>query len=807
MKRTFPSKGKSVATCELRTEATIEQSKQISIVGSKTSSAAAMIGLAAISTTMGASGILLSEKGGLAAAAELPGVDTNKHELSTRELNTTGVNRPKGLLLQKLTQGYVETEGNTDSEVEATQPQTVLPSEHTLGEQSFFPIELQQKYSQTKARTSEQETLVFSEPKIDKLETNELPPLGSLGKVQAKEPIGKNSQLIDRLTVETNSIQTEPENLSVKNSVKNSVESRYEQYISESVGKSFDKSKEKFLENRDGKSENLVVEEPDLQIATSSELDNNSTAKQVTDSQIDIAQESIKTGGTKLEGAVVIDSDMTSTPVSLVYKVRAGDTLSLIAKENNVSVDSLAKANNIKNLDVIEAAKLLKIPQQQFSESLTLVSSTSSNSTKEELSQPSWETTTNQLNIPEVKVPNLKSNYLSDSVPNLTGAEVAPHSNVQLVSWSEGLDDREHQIHKKSKEFSTSTKLVATDSPKNPLVNKVWPDNPGARESRQNSFSNSQPVQPLPADINTESAELLPAAKSEPQNNPYGNRLRSEISRLREEYNNQKELEDSQKITSEAINIPVPEPWSSEQNLPNNSQVINENNSSRYLQPTYQEEVSRSQTRQWSEEMGTNRPEIRNPATVVKELPLEREIVQSQRSSVMAAAPIGANFNEILNNPSLGKMVSPDLPPLGKADTYLPGGSMQFTGYTWPSKGTLTSGYGWRWGRMHRGIDIAAPTGTPIVAAAPGVVTFANWNSGGYGNLVEIKHPNGSLTVYAHNSQILVREGQKVAQGELIAKMGSTGRSTGPHLHFEIHPTGNGAVNPMALLRSGVAYN
>ncbi|NEO57764.1 MAG: peptidoglycan DD-metalloendopeptidase family protein [Okeania sp. SIO3B5] len=806
MKRTFPSKGKSAATCELSTEATIEQSKQINTVGSKTSSAAAMIGLAAISTTMGAPGILLSGKGDLAAAAELPGVDTNKHELSTRELNTTGVNSPKGLLLQKLTKGYVETEGNTDSEVEATQPETVLPSENTLGEQSFFPIELQQKHSQTKARASEQETLVFSERKIDKLETNELPPLGPLGKVQAKKTIGNNSQLIDQLTVETNSIQTKPENLSTKNSV----ESRYEQYISEPVGKSFDKSKEKFLENRDGKSENLVVEEPALQIATSSELDNSSTAKQVTDSQIDIGQESIKTEGTKLEGAVVIDSDMTSTPVSLVYKVRAGDTLSLIAKENNVSVDALAKANNIKNLDVIEAAKLLKIPQQQFSESSTLVSSTSSNSTKEELSQPSLETTTNQLNIPEVKVPNIKSNYLSDSVPNVTGAEVAPQRSVQLVSWSEGVDDGEHQIHKKPKEFSTSTQLVATDSPKNPLVNKVWPDNLGTRESRQNpvaSSSSSQPVQPLPVDINTESGELLPKAISDRQNNPYANRLRSEISRLRQEYNNQKELEDSQTITSEAINIPVPEPWSSEQNLLNNSQIINENNSSRYLQPTYQEEVNSSQTRQWSEEMEARRPEIRNPATVVKELPLERNISQYQGPSVMAAAPIGANFNEILNNPSLGKMVSPDLPPLGKADTYLPGGSMQFTGYTWPSKGTLTSGYGWRWGRMHRGIDIAAPTGTPIVAAAPGVVTFANWNSGGYGNLVEIKHPNGSLTIYAHNSQILVREGQKVAQGELIAKMGSTGRSTGPHLHFEIHPTGNGAVNPMALLRSGATYN
>lgn len=125
-----------------------------------------------------------------------------------------------------------------------------------------------------------------------------MPPLGSLAKVQAKETIGTNTQLIDPLKVETNSIQKEPENLSAKNSV----ESRYKQLASESVEKSFDSSTEKFLENKDTRPENLVVKEPALQIATPSELDHSSTAKQVTDSQIDIAQESIKTEGTKLEG-------------------------------------------------------------------------------------------------------------------------------------------------------------------------------------------------------------------------------------------------------------------------------------------------------------------------------------------------------------------------------------------------------------------------------------------------------------------------------------------------------------------------
>jgi murein DD-endopeptidase MepM/ murein hydrolase activator NlpD len=130
----------------------------------------------------------------------------------------------------------------------------------------------------------------------------------------------------------------------------------------------------------------------------------------------------------------------------------------------------------------------------------------------------------------------------------------------------------------------------------------------------------------------------------------------------------------------------------------------------------------------------------------------------------------------------------------------IPEGESSFNGYIWPAKGVLTSGYGWRWGRMHRGIDIAGPIGTPIVAAASGVVTEAGWNSGGYGNLVEIQHSDGSLTLYAHNSRVLVGKGQRVEQGQQVAEMGSTGYSTGPHLHFEVHPPGKGAVNPLAYL-------
>lgn len=165
-----------------------------------------------------------------------------------------------------------------------------------------------------------------------------------------------------------------------------------------------------------------------------------------------------------------------------------------------------------------------------------------------------------------------------------------------------------------------------------------------------------------------------------------------------------------------------------------------------------------------------------------------------------AAATLGSQQDRIQE--LIGSTVSPELPPLAAAREYLPG-SNSFDGYIWPTRGILTSGYGWRWGRMHRGVDIAAPTGTPIVAAATGVVVSAGWNSGGYGNLVDIRHADGSLTRYAHNSRVLVRRGQQVRQGEVISEMGSTGFSTGPHLHFEVHPSGRGAINPMAFLPQG----
>ncbi|SLN09709.1 Murein DD-endopeptidase MepM [Roseovarius litorisediminis] len=111
-----------------------------------------------------------------------------------------------------------------------------------------------------------------------------------------------------------------------------------------------------------------------------------------------------------------------------------------------------------------------------------------------------------------------------------------------------------------------------------------------------------------------------------------------------------------------------------------------------------------------------------------------------------------------------------------------------------------TSGYGMRWGRMHKGTDFAAPHGTPIYATGDGVVIHAEWLSG-YGRMVKIQHEFGIETRYAHMSKIHVKKGQRVSRGERIGDMGNTGRSTGTHLHYEIR-VGGRAVNPMIYIKA-----
>ncbi len=145
--------------------------------------------------------------------------------------------------------------------------------------------------------------------------------------------------------------------------------------------------------------------------------------------------------------------------------------------------------------------------------------------------------------------------------------------------------------------------------------------------------------------------------------------------------------------------------------------------------------------------------------------------------------------------PKLSRLVA-DLEELRALEAALPA--------EWPATGTLTSGFGWRrnpmgggW-KFHSGLDVSNRRGTPIYAPAPGKVIRAYYNSG-YGRMVELDHGFGITTVYAHCTVLRVKEGQMVQTGDLLGTIGTTGRSTGPHLHFEVRLDGH-AVDPLDYL-------
>jgi murein DD-endopeptidase MepM/ murein hydrolase activator NlpD len=266
------------------------------------------------------------------------------------------------------------------------------------------------------------------------------------------------------------------------------------------------------------------------------------------------------------------------------------------------------------------------------------------------------------------------------------------------------------------------------------------------------------------------------------QSSLYIKQLKADVNKLREEYEISSEIvsrENGNQLRSQALEIAqeYENSWKPDQNK--NRLVKDSDFSSNVLKT----ELGQEQTSQENS---------REEGLAVKE-------TSHSSGDMVATTPTPINrYNPFLHT-SVGDTVSPNLPPLSSPEQYLPD-TPKFNGYIWPAKGVFTSGYGPRWGRMHRGVDIAAPVGTPIMASAQGEVISAGWNSGGFGNLVKVKHPDGSLTLYAHNKRLLVRRGQIVEQGQRIAEMGNTGRSTGAHLHFEIHTNGKGAVNPIAFL-------
>lgn len=192
--------------------------------------------------------------------------------------------------------------------------------------------------------------------------------------------------------------------------------------------------------------------------------------------------------------------------------------------------------------------------------------------------------------------------------------------------------------------------------------------------------------------------------------------------------------------------------------------------------------------------------------------------LKRQREQMAVAVESAANAAEMHNSQTYDYSTYSSYSSAGSTSTWTPRTTTTTSGYDlskfggnpaadshmpsiWPTTGSLSSPYGLRWNGsdFHPGMDIANEMGTPIVATADGIVDYAGWNDGGYGNMVDIDHGNGIMTRYGHASQVVVSQGQQVKRGQVIAYMGSTGFSTGPHVHYEVIINGQ-RVNPSSYL-------
>ncbi|HCV29435.1 MAG TPA: peptidase M23, partial [Microcoleaceae bacterium UBA9251] len=534
---------------------------------------------------------------------------------------------------------------------------------------------------------------------------------------------------------------------------------------------------------------------------------NPATLNAAPDRAIESIEQSLFTPG--LPSAVVVPpAGSAIAPTEVLYSVRPGDTLDVIAKGHNVSAKDLSSLNKLGNPNLLNVNQRLKIPQVGLNN--PTVQSSASISASNSTSVFSAARVPASLN-PSSETPEINGAGVAAITP--TVPIVSPLGNLEGLNISEPMVPKINSISltQVSQSISDPGKLELQGEPTftGAVDTSALPKIPNLTPISSTGGLGAETTNAVP-DANL---AVAPVAGEWPGGDarvdrttgqaldPYAERLRAEIVRLRSEYRAERNS-----IGASSLSLaPNQEPLAQVATEDPSENSQNLNNPYLYT-PEYdravQNEISRPPSRAWSEQVQKQQQERFDPDRAAQLQPINLMPTSALQQPVVATAPLGADGYDPLSNPSLGQMVSPELPPLSSPDTYLPNGSKQQSanGFIWPAKGVFTSGYGWRWGRMHKGIDVAGPIGTPIVAASDGVVTYAQWNDGGYGYLVEITHPDGTETVYAHNSRILVQKGQKVAQGEQISEMGSTGFSTGPHLHFEIHPAGQGAVNPMAFL-------
>lgn len=529
-----------------------------------------------------------------------------------------------------------------------------------------------------------------------------------------------------------------------------------------------------------------------------------------------------------------------------VYQVKPGDTVEAIARRHGLTRSELVEANQLADPNNLSVSQVLRIPVAEFKPTAPqLVTLQPEQPATAELNSEVEESVVAEVEVPhqasveplaqiqpetatlmpqalpsptaeslKTEIQNLREKYQAPepqaSTPPLpiVALEVAsiaePQVNSLPVQYRVNPGDTLDAI---ARRYGVSrSEIIQANQISNPNLIKVnqvlqIPNGgtsqstaiaiPNFNRQREVSIAAAQPVAVFnsaasnsqrsfdPAPI----ATISPSAQS--QSSPAPARVANQLATRSEEEAPRSYVEGLMNEINQMRERYQEQPTAQQPQNP-----ASENSTSQAVNPEFS--PSRAEEAEQPRSQRSQQPVAAAPAT-------SRSTTRPSAQQVAVAPAPPASYNPALQIP-YGRVVSPELPPLAPAERYLPEGAPTFDGYVWPAKGVFTSGYGWRWGRMHRGIDIAGPVGTPIVAAAGGVVDFAGWNSGGYGNLVDIRHPDGSLTRYAHNNRLLVRTGQQVEQGQQIAEMGSTGYSTGPHLHFEIHPAGQGAVNPMAFL-------
>lgn len=579
----------------------------------------------------------------------------------------------------------------------------------------------------------------------------------------------------------------------------------WQSYLEEnSTGNAWENSQPARTEENSGETSGLVpLVTPELEIhqeeAVQPELSSLQEAENDDRKALDLAEPD-------MNGAIAIPA-VESALASRIYQVSFGDTLDEIALRNGVSAQKIVEANSLNDPDLLEVNQTIKIPLSPTEPGPNLTAWDPSSLTRDPGIDLSASAKSDVVALPKQSTTDTDTPF-SLIAPNKPSEAIAsiPESVVSVIAHSpersSDLMTRDRSISEEMFPGTSTEPLVAqavpsveTQADESDHIDGLRADILKLRQKYREQEAlgqhtqieaaqttsqpedetaiaeNSPRVQPqLSAQVEESSSfpESIQAHAIEPEaiENRYVDSLRAEIEKLREKYRTENL---SLEATGESVPVTLP-----------NTQAVRTTS-------TASEGPSERINPQFNPQ----------PNETLETAPRAEE---TQKEQILAVAPIGSEVYAPLMQPAVGQVVSPELPPLKTPDTYLPNSQPTFNGYIWPAHGVFTSGYGWRWGRMHRGIDIAGPTGTPIYAAAPGVVITAGWNEGGYGNLVEIEHPDGSVTLYAHNHRIMVQEGQQVEQGQQVAEMGSTGFSTGPHLHFEIHPSGQGAVNPMALL-------